>query len=185
MEVGHSPLLSSVCRCGFSALLKGTLNLWPYCCHPFCPAMLLRIGLRALSGAGSPPGAPMLLFLLLIRLAAAAMEAMRLSCRTGEHSHALQVPSRQPRGTQYAHTHTHQHTSWLPEKINTSTWQEIIPWTRTSWEHVYFYIMYNMLRVCSAASGLTSQGRQHRLISWNMFKYLSTFTIIVLTAIIL
>lgn len=60
-----------------------------------------------------------------------------------------------PGDATHTHTHTHHCTSWLPKKKkNTSSWQKIIPWTRTSWEHVYFYIMYNMLCVCSAASGL-------------------------------
>ena len=90
-------------RCGFAALLKGTLNHRPPCCRPSCRR-------AAPSGDGSPLGAPMLLFLLLIRLAAAAMEAMRLPCRTGEHSHALQAPSHRPRGREHTHTHTRTHT---------------------------------------------------------------------------
>lgn len=89
--------------CGFAALLKGTLNRRPPCCRPSCRR-------AAPSGDGSPLGAPMLLFLLLIRLAAAAMEAMRLPCRTGEHSHALQAPSHRPRGREHTHTHTHTYT---------------------------------------------------------------------------
>lgn len=127
--------------------------------RPPCPAMLPCAGAVAPSGAGSPPGAPMLLFLLPIRLAASAMEAMRLPCRTGEHSHALQVPSRRPRGTQRAHRHTHKYTTapagCLEEEEEKNRQQlrtENNPLNKD--KHVYSYIMYSMLCVCSAASGL-------------------------------
>lgn len=94
-------------HCGFAALLKGTLNHSPSCCRPSCR----RAGP---SGAGSPLGAPMLLFPVLIRLAAAATKAMRLPCRTGEHSHALQAPSRRPRGREHTHTYIYIYTVTTP-----------------------------------------------------------------------
>lgn len=56
--------------------------------------------------------------------AAAAVGAMRLRCRTGEHSHALQVLRRRPWGTcTYTHKHTHTYTpsSWHLEKEKKSS----------------------------------------------------------------
>ena len=105
MEVAHrdSLLLSTGSHCRHSALLKGTLN-----CRPLLPSRAAARRAAAPSGAGSPPGAPMMLFLLLIRLVASTMEAMCLQCQRGEHSNALQAPSRQPQGTQ--HTRAHMYT---------------------------------------------------------------------------
>lgn len=56
----------------------------------------------------------MLRFLLLIRLAAAAMEAMCLQCRTGEHGHALQVSTLED--ATRAHTHTNTPAGSLKKK---------------------------------------------------------------------
>lgn len=110
------------------------------------------------------------------RSADAAVSPPHPSCGCGDGGDASPVSNRwaqpcitsaePPTPGDATRTRTHTATpAGCLKKINTNSWQKIIPWTRTSWEHVYFYIMYNMLCVCSAASGLTSQGKQLRLIS--------------------
>lgn len=69
-----------------------------------------QVTYRSADAALSPPSSV---------LAAAPVGAMRLRCRTGEHSHALQVLRRRPWGTR---TYTHKHTRVQTHTYTPNSW---------------------------------------------------------------